>query len=344
MSADHANDRIRERSRPLRHRARDAARQAFLSMLLPLLLTGCAAGIQESERRGDCARLELIALDASEDFEVREKAISALGRIGTDNAARCMMRVATTAKSDIAVLAARNMGRNQDLIDLALHAGSEDVLGAAVARLANPEDVYSVFRQSTSPRARRRIMEQIQDENLLYRIFREDQSFRDEAFSRIRGQNTLLDIVQGESTWDYRYRAFQKLDKASLENLGRQAKDSALVVAARILLGQIGWDAAFSRYGTGDVLGAAALVERSKPRSEVVVAACHQFIRQGDASRIPELVKLIHEYGDVSLAEDYMNCGQSDLESAGRAWGRAHGYDVGSGNGSHRVQWGSGGR
>jgi len=62
-------------------------------------------------------------------------------------------------------------------------------------------------------------------------------------------------------------------------------------------------------------------------------------IRRGDESRIAEMVDLLEGYGDKTLAEDYLNCGQPDLDVAGREWARRRRYAVGSG--SHRATWGS---
>jgi hypothetical protein len=65
-------------------------------------------------------------------------------------------------------------------------------------------------------------------------------------------------------------------------------------------------------------------------------------IRRGDESRIPEMVDLLEGYGDQTLVEDYLNCGQPDLDSAGRSWANKRGYNIGTGSGSHRARWGSG--
>jgi formylglycine-generating enzyme required for sulfatase activity len=60
-------------------------------------------------------------------------------------------------------------------------------------------------------------------------------------------------------------------------------------------------------------------------------------MRRKDESRIPEMTDVLMLYGDVPLAEDYMNCGQPDLADAGRRWASARGYSFGIGNGSHRA-------
>ena len=62
----------------------------------------------------------------------------------------------------------------------------------------------------------------------------------------------------------------------------------------------------------------------------------------GDESSIPELSSLLMRFGDKTLAEDYLNCGNGRLADAAAAWGREHGLNVKTGAGSHRVQWGGG--
>lgn len=69
--------------------------------------------------------------------------------------------------------------------------------------------------------------------------------------------------------------------------------------------------------------------------------ACLTLIRRGDESRIPEMIDLLNLYGNKRLCEDYLNCGQPDLDWAGRRWARARGYHVGTGHGSARATWGA---
>ena len=127
----------------------------------------------------------------------------------------------------------------------------------------------------------------------------------------------------------------------------QKTDDSAVSLAVDIRLGKNNWDRIFEQardgtYRWGDVLGAVALVDQPTPDPIKVVHACHDYIRAGDASRIPELRELLHRYGDKSLAEDYLNCGRFELEKIGREWAEIHGYNVGTGmSGSHRVEWGS---
>jgi hypothetical protein len=92
----------------------------------------------------------------------------------------------------------------------------------------------------------------------------------------------------------------------------------------------------------GDVLAAVSLFP--KVQSDAVNGvqhACLNLIRRGDESRIPEMVDLLVDYGDKTLAEDYLNCNQPDLDAAARKWAGRRGYSVGTGAGSHRATWGS---
>jgi hypothetical protein len=64
-------------------------------------------------------------------------------------------------------------------------------------------------------------------------------------------------------------------------------------------------------------------------------------IKLGIAGSEDDLIALLFEYGDKTMAEDYLNCGSSALEDGGRRWANANGYNVMTGYGSHRSGWGS---
>ena len=106
------------------------------------------------------------------------------------------------------------------------------------------------------------------------------------------------------------------------------------------------FDAATAKGATmqilGDALAAASLFPKVQPDAvNGVQHACLNLIRRGDESRIPEMVDLLEGYGDKTLAEDYLNCGQPDLDAVGRKWAGRRGYSVGTGAGSQRATWGS---
>lgn len=55
-----------------------------------------------------------------------------------------------------------------------------------------------------------------------------------------------------------------------------------------------------------------------------------------------ELATALHSYGDLTLAEYYLNCGNRRLEGAARDWAYARGYTVTTVPGMGGNQWGSG--
>ncbi|MBK8180455.1 MAG: hypothetical protein IPK67_16495 [Planctomycetes bacterium] len=139
-------------------------------------------------------------------------------------------------------------------------------------------------------------------------------------------------------------------DPAALNRLSTSAADRAMRIAADRKSGQQTWEEIFhaatvggsDESALGDALAAVALFAEKQADATVgVVQACLNLIRRGNESRIPEMVDLLEIYGDQSLAEDYLNCGQPDLYGAGVAWAHKRGFDVGQGNGSNRAAWGS---
>jgi len=243
----------------------------------------------------------------------------------------------------------------------------------AVEKIKKQEKLYAIMLEEKDYRVRLAALNRINDQDIIYKIALEykDLDIKVAAMSRLTpdllaklvtdfkesyliikvidllsDQTELLKISQNNDNWYVRKAAFKKLNDTSLDILIREAKDPALILSANIRMGRISWNEAFSGNKStavtlNHIIGAAAIVDTPQPSSYDVVSACHNFIQLGDASRIPELIFLLNKFGDVTLAEDYMNCGESSLEAAGCEWGRSHGYTCTTGNGSNRVRWGS---
>ena len=76
----------------------------------------------------------------------------------------------------------------------------------------------------------------------------------------------------------------------------------------------------------GDALAAVALPgHATRGHKRRATSVLKIMIRRGNESRIPEMVELLTGYGDKTLAEDYLNCGQPDLGGAAKEWARQHG-------------------
>jgi len=224
----------------------------------------------------------------------------------------------------------------------------------AVKKITDQNLLYKIAMENKMPSeyyqtvwVRNAAVRRLRDLDLLTKVAMKNQykSVRITAVERLTDQAKLIHIAENNSDWDVRKAAFNKLNNKSLTTIITEAKDPAVILAAKIRLGQTNWKKIFTKSSSsnnklGDVIGAVALVKNPQPASSDVVAACHNYIRRGDASRIPELIDLLTRFGNKTLAEDYMNCGNSRLKSAGETWGRKHGYNIRPGAGSHRVRWG----
>lgn len=136
-------------------------------------------------------------------------------------------------------------------------------------------------------------------------------------------------------------------DKATLNRIAVRADDRAMCLAAAQKAGAKSWQEIFGNAITHEMRSDAIAAVSLFPtvQSDAIYSVQMAFldmIRRGDASRIPEMVDLLEGYGNKTLAEDYANSGQHDLEVSARAWATRRGYSVDTGNGSHRATWGSG--
>lgn len=139
-------------------------------------------------------------------------------------------------------------------------------------------------------------------------------------------------------------------EKSTLNRIATGAEDRAMRLAAAQKAGVKSWQEIFNSAiafgGTvemlGNALAAVSLFATVEPQAvEGVQNASLNLIRRGDESRIPEMVDLLEVYGDKTLAEDFLNCGQPDLNAAAVKWANHRGLSVFIGAGSHRAKWAS---
>lgn len=171
------------------------------------------------------------------------------------------------------------------------------------------------------------------------------------AVNKLTDQSALGDIAAKCADREVTKIALDKLiNPEVLGQVSQNAIDPAVVIAAEVKAGRQTWPNAFiqatqanaQEEDLGNVLAAVSLFTNYQPRvNHLVTRSCLKLIQQGNESRIPELVDLLHAYGDKQLCEDYLNCGQPDLDTAGRTWASNHGYSIGTGSGSARARWGS---
>ena len=79
------------------------------------------------------------------------------------------------------------------------------------------------------------------------------------------------------------------------------------------------------------------VVARPQIQTRLILLA----IKLGIEGSQEELVAVLFEYGNKSMAEDYLNSGSGTLADGGRMWANSNGYNVRSGYGSHRAGWGN---
>lgn len=75
-------------------------------------------------------------------------------------------------------------------------------------------------------------------------------------------------------------------------------------------------------------------------RSRATVAVFRPLIRIGQNDTVDPLVTALERFGNTTMAEIYLNCGQPRLEKAARRWARDHGYIVVPGFGAAEEGWG----
>jgi hypothetical protein len=170
------------------------------------------------------------------------------------------------------------------------------------------------------------------------------------AASRLQSQDDLAAVALAAGDRDVLKLVLDKLtDAALLQKVAAGATDVPMCLAAATKAGARTWADIFREAtgrdrtspALGDALAAVSLYQKVQPAASAAVQqACLAMIRLGDESRIPEMSDLLMLYGDKTLGEDYLNCGQPDLDNAGRRWASAHGFNVGTGNGSSRANWG----
>ncbi|MCX6308682.1 MAG: HEAT repeat domain-containing protein [Bacteroidia bacterium] len=249
---------------------------------------------------------------------------------------------------EVCEIAISNIKIDSHLTQIALTNRNPDLRLAAAQKIYSQSELGKIALQSTDKDVLEKVISKLKDQDVLTNLAIKKTTYElaSYAVSRIENQSDFKKVALGAVLWDIRKEAFFRLNDETLEEIIQSEKESAIVLASKIRLGKATWEKAFqnssTKIGLSNVIGAAALVDSPQPTSDDIVDACHRYIRQGNASRIPELKVLLLRFGDVTLAEDYLNCGNAQLYDAAETWGSENGYNIGPGNGSTRVQWGGG--
>ena len=286
----------------------------------------------------------------------------------------------TDRESAVRKAALRKISDPATLAKVACDGGESDIRWAAINRVTDSDVLMKVARQNNGwdGYLNAAAVERLNDQAALAQLARDATSWpglwtvRNHATSKLTNQDALATVaceehepqvcrtaVRGLTNQDLlvkvllhggdfsavRKHAFNKLDSVHLTSLVARAKDPAQAMAAKIKLGELNWDQVFSpeslnTNGLGNVVGAAALVNRPKPETDPVVVVCHQLATQDPSTRWPELVDLLNRFGDRALAEDYVNSSEGELRFFGAKWADNHSYHQAGGlyPGSRRIR------
>lgn len=278
----------------------------------------------------------------SKDYKLRSELINKISDQST------LYTIALNDLSYNVKLAAFNKITDQNLINkLATESKERNLILEAVVKVSDQNTLYKIASENDDYYIRSEALNRINQSYLAkLAVESEELSLRLKVSDMLTNQTELLYVTQNASDPTIREEAFNKLNNNSLDILTREAKDPVLVFSAKIRLERIHWKEVFSGKNSstiylGNALKAALLVDEPRPAQYDVIYACNKFIELGDSSIISVMDGLLFKFGNISMAEDYINSGNGYLESSGRSWAYNNGYTVTSGSGSSRSSWGS---
>jgi hypothetical protein len=245
------------------------------------------------------------------------------------------------------------------LAQVAIQCKELSVFRAALRKVNDPIQLERIVAEREDPRDRLAAVLRIRDPNVLRDIASGPvcgscpwDTVRAAAAWRIADSTTALQVAMCSHDHDLLKIVFTKIkDRGSLGLLAGGAEDRAMRIASTQKAQIMTWKEIFkhatARGATvqmlGDAVAAVSLFfSEQGDAAESVRNACLALIRFGDKSRIPEMSELLRQYGNTTLAEDYLNSGQPLLERAGEEWASRNGYNITkSVLGSQRATWGS---
>lgn len=136
-------------------------------------------------------------------------------------------------------------------------------------------------------------------------------------------------------------KVLRKIRGAAVVTLGRLGNPDAKATLVKVLSNDAANDEAaalaLARIFRRDVTPLLPLLHQ---RSNLPLA--YVLVDVGQRGTEDALVAVLDRYGDVDLAEYYLNCGNRTLETAADSWADRHGYTVTTSPGYGGDQWGSG--
>jgi len=246
--------------------------------------------------------------------------------------------------------AVTKLTRQDALEKVALEGNASEIRRASTEKLQNQTVLEKIALEDTDASVRKNAVINLCNQTLLAKISIEDKDFsvREAAATNLWDQTLLTKIIiEGKSTdREVLKTIFAKLnDPAILNEIEKSDADSALRIAAhavRLYDYSTIFSEAFRDSSKIEQTLTAIYYLQGRKDSNLpsIPSVCRKYITLGYPNSIPFLIRLLNDYGEKDLAEDYINCGQSDLEDAGKSWASAHGYVTRINYGSSVLHWG----
>ncbi len=283
---------------------------------------------------------------------IRETAVT-----GISNDAFLLQRANTDSSAAVRLAAVRTFHDKKTALKAIKQSYYYDARSAAYRYLTDIDDVKLIKQAKVVAKKYSKMINKLYSSNDSVFLIKESLQgkidvYREVAASKLSKPVDIARVASSSNDRPVLMQLLKKIeDTEALKKLAATAVNQPMRLAAAQKSGLKSWDAIFesatnrtdsSVQALGDALAAVALFKKTQTGvKNSVQQAALELIRIGNESRIPEMVDLLTLYGNTQLAEDYLNCGQPDLNSAAKAWATKNGYNIQKGGGSNRARWGS---
>ncbi|MHB0975804.1 MAG: HEAT repeat domain-containing protein [Candidatus Aquicultorales bacterium] len=270
-------------------------------------------------------------VDALKDENLREYAVRALGMIKDKGAVEPLIAVLEDKESTGQAEAAKALGSfgDQRAIDPLIGALDDSSYGSYETSLAS-EEAYKALVRIGAP-AVEQLIAALSDEGA--------QELAAQALGEIGDERAVAPLIA----------ALRKVEQGDMGDY--TPNEDALETA----LGRMGYPAvgpliAMLNEPAHSEQATVALARIGKPAVDALISRLQSdyssmivttLIKIGNDAAIQPMIATLNSVGTEAMAEDFLNCGNEDLENAARSWAENHGYVVSSIEGSPNVTWGS---
>jgi hypothetical protein len=248
--------------------------------------------------------------------------------------------VIESRNDDVSWTAVQRIRDDVALSKVAIEDRNQDVnpRSFAVKAITNQAILAKVAFSDEGTWIRRDAMEKLTDESTVAKVAAHEKDPRIRELPLIR--YSKLRLVRRQSA--LRQTRLPEAVSATLKRSGDPAIDLATAVAD----GVAKWYAAIHEAGTNDsqleiVLSAMAISMPDERLQSSAAGLCRNAISTGNPEVVADIVALLENYGDKGFAENLMNCGQPELEDAGRTWALKKGYLISHSETPKVSKWGS---